>query len=76
MGVVIPHQELSSEALLGVIEDFINREGTDYGESPVELATKVAQVRTQLEKGKIVLLYDQESATVNLVTAEAYRKIE
>ena len=76
MGVVIPHQELSREALLGVIEDFINREGTDYGESPVDMGTKVAQVRAQLDNGKVVLLYDEESASVILVTAEAFRKMQ
>jgi uncharacterized protein YheU (UPF0270 family) len=74
MGIVIPHQQLSAEALLGVIENYINREGTDYGENVVDLDTKVAQVRGQLDNGKIVLLYDEESATINIITAEAYRK--
>ena len=75
MGIVIPHQQLSKEALVGVIEDFVNREGTDYGEVAVDLVTKVDQLRTQLDKGKIVLLYDEETSSVNIITANEYLKM-
>ena len=30
--IVIPHRELSAAALRGVLESFVLREGTDYGE--------------------------------------------
>ena len=33
--IVVPHTELSAEALTGVIESFVLREGTDYGERDV-----------------------------------------
>jgi hypothetical protein len=39
---------LSPEALRGVIEAFVTREGTDYGAQEVPLDTKVCQVRQQL----------------------------
>ena len=42
--VAVPHGELSAEALRGVIESFVLREGTDYGERDVPFDTKVAQV--------------------------------
>ena len=64
--MIIPHQMLSSEALHGVIEAFVTREGTDYGAQDVSLATKVWQVRQQLDAGTAVIVYDEgtESCTI------------
>ena len=57
---------LSPEALRGVIEAFITREGTDYGVHEVPLATKVGQVRHQLNTGTVVIVYDEatDSCTI------------
>ena len=55
--MIIPHQMLSPEALHGVIEAFVTREGTDYGTQDVSLATKVWQVRQQLDAGTAVIVY-------------------
>ena len=57
--MIIPHRMLSLEALHGVVEAFITREGTDYGPHEVPLATKVAQVRHQLDAGTAVIVYDE-----------------
>jgi uncharacterized protein len=69
--VLIPHGELSADALQGVIESFVLREGTDYGEREYSLAQKVAQVRAQLELGQARILFDPESNTVTLEVAPA-----
>jgi uncharacterized protein YheU (UPF0270 family) len=65
--MIIPHRELSPDALHGVVEDFVTRDGTDYGESETALATKVAQVITQLDKGKYIILYDTELDSIGIV---------
>ncbi len=64
--MMIPHQMLSPDALRGVIEAFVTREGTDYGAQEVTLATKVFQVQQQLDAGTVVLVYDEatESCTI------------
>jgi uncharacterized protein len=64
--MIIPHRLLSPEALRGVIEAFITREGTDYGLYEVPLATKVGQVRHQLDAGIAVIVYDEatDSCTI------------
>ncbi len=64
--MILPHRMLSPDALRGVIEAFVTREGTDYGAQDVPLATKVGQVRQQLDAGTAVLVYDEhtESCTV------------
>ena len=56
----IPYTALSEEALRGVIEEFITREGTEYGPE-VPLETKVDQVRRQLERGLAGIVFDPES---------------
>ena len=64
--MIIPHQMLSPEALHGVIEAFVTREGTDDGSHDVSLATTVWQVRQQLAAGTAVIVYDEgtESCTI------------
>ena len=57
--MMVPHRMLSPDALRGVIEAFITREGTDYGIYEVPLATKVAQVRYQLDVGTAVIVDDE-----------------
>ena len=59
--MIIPHRRLSPDALRGVIEAFITREGTDYGIHDVPLATKVGQVRHQLDVGTAVIVYDADT---------------
>jgi uncharacterized protein len=49
-----------------VIESFVLREGTDYGEREYSLEQKVAQVRAQLERGQARILFDPETNTVTL----------
>lgn len=60
---------LSSDALLGVIDDFILREGTDYGEHESSLEEKRAQVRAQLQTGTAEIWFDPESQSVTLQVA-------
>ena len=64
--MIIPHHMLSPETLQGVIEAFVTREGTNYGTQDVSLATKVLQVRQQLDTGAAVIVYDEgtESCTI------------
>src|SRR5262249_9009076 len=49
MLMMIPHAMLSPDALRGLIEAFVTREGTDYGLQDMPLATKVFQVQQQLD---------------------------
>ena len=64
--MIIPHQMLSPDALRGVIEAFVTREGTDYGAQEVPLETKVMQVRQQLEAGTAVIVFDEDTESCTL----------
>lgn len=65
--MLIPYQELSPEALQGLIEDFVSREGTDYGEQEFSLAEKANQVRGLLKAGKCCIWFDAETSSVAIV---------
>lgn len=65
--VVIPHTELSTEALQGVIESFVLREGTDYGMAEFSLEQKVAHVIRQLERREAQIVFDPDSESVTIV---------
>ncbi len=69
----IPHRELTPEALQGVIEEFVTREGTDYGGLSVSLSDKVRQVRDQLDRGHAVLVYEPETNSCNIIRADTPR---
>ena len=63
----IPHNQLSEEALLAVIEEFISREGTDYGQRMYTFDEKVEMVKSQLISGEIKLFFDTETSSCNLI---------
>lgn len=63
---VIPWQSLSDEALRGIIEDFVTREGTEYGFTEVSLDSKVAQVLKQLQKVEAIIVFDSESNSCSI----------
>ncbi len=65
--VEVPHGELAPETLRAVIESFVLREGTDYGERDASFENKVADVRRQLDRGEAVILYDPASDSVDIV---------
>jgi uncharacterized protein YheU (UPF0270 family) len=62
----IPYQELAVESLTAIIEEFISREGTDYGAHETSLEKKVQQVMNQLKRGEIVVTFDPESQSCDL----------
>ena len=68
--MLIPHKQLTPEALQGLIEEFVSRDGTDYGEREIPLAVKVDQVRKQLDQGVSVIVYDDQGGTSIIARAD------
>ncbi len=67
--MLIPYDQLQETTLTALIEEFIDREGTDYGELEITRSAMISQVHQQLSNGKVVICYDTESETCNLITA-------
>lgn len=74
--IEIPMDRLSPELLEAVIEDFVSREATDYGDQEVGFAVKVAQVKRQIAAGDVVITFDPDSETCNLLTRHQFRQIQ
>jgi len=70
----IPYRELSSDALRGVIEAFVLREGTDYGETHHSLEDKVQQVLRQLERREARIVFDPNTESVDIVVTVTLRR--
>lgn len=68
----IPVDSLEPETLRRVVEEYVTREGTDYGVHEGPLAQKVDQVIRQLKKGEALLLFDPESESCHIVSRSQY----
>lgn len=65
--MIIPWQQLEPDTLNNLIETFVLREGTDYGEQERSLARKVEDVKQQLASGEAVLVWSELHETVNIM---------
>jgi uncharacterized protein len=71
--VIIPHAELQPETLRRVIEAFVLREGTEYGDHDVSLEHKVAQVVAQLHRGEAMVAFHPETESIDIVLNQRLR---
>jgi uncharacterized protein YheU (UPF0270 family) len=69
-GIRIPLDRLTEDALQGLVEEFVTRDGTDYGVREVSVAHKVEQVRAQLRRGEVVIVFDLQTQTCDIVPRE------
>lgn len=67
----IPFKELGKDTLRAIIEDFVSREGTDYGHEDYSFETKISQVMNSLEKGEAFVTFDADSETCSIATRDA-----
>ena len=65
--MIIPHRMLSPEALRGVMESFVLREGTEYGEHDFSLEQKLAHVYRQLERSEAQIVFDPNTETIDII---------
>ena len=67
----IPYTELSQEALLGVMDAFILREGTDYGHEEITIDQKRSRVLSMLQLGEAEIVFYQESDHIDIVLVKS-----
>ena len=69
--VEVPYGDLPPDLMNAVVESFVLREGTDYGEKEIPLADKVARVMSQLKRGEVKIVFDPESESVTIAVRHA-----
>ena len=67
--IEVPFSSLQPATLRAVIEEFVTRDTTDYGERERTLDEKVEDVMRQLRRGEAKVVFDAETGTVNIVVA-------
>ncbi len=72
--MIIPWQDIPPETLDNLIETFVLREGTDYGESERSLAQKVEDVKRQLQRGEAVVVWSELHETVNIMPRSQFHE--
>jgi len=75
MSIFIPYDRLSQEALQGLIEEFVTREGTDTGYTDGSLEENIEIVILQLKRGDVFIVYDEATETANIVPKEYAKSI-
>lgn len=68
-GTVVDVAGLSPEALRGLVEEFVTRNGTDYGAVERGVEGKIAEVTAQLASGEVCIVFDPETESANIVSA-------
>nr|MBF0222512.1 YheU family protein [Desulfobulbaceae bacterium] len=66
-GVEVPYEQLEPETLQNLVEEFVTRDGNDWGDVDGALESSVAQVMQQLRDRKAKVVFDLKSETANIV---------
>ena len=74
--MLIPVEELTADTLFNLVESFVLREGTDYGEQEVNLQQKVEQVIAQLKSKQAFILYSELHETVNIISQQELAEMQ
>ncbi len=68
--VRIPYDQLSPDTLTAVIEEYVTRVGTDYGEREVPFEEQIIGVKQYLEAGKAFIVFNKETGTCSIVSRD------
>ena len=67
-GIDVPHDQIDPETLRNMIQEFVTRDGSDWGDPGGALEDKVAQVLKQLKNKQVKVVFDLKSETANIVS--------
>lgn len=71
--IAVPWRDIAPATLDALIEEYVTRDGTDYGEAEVPLARKVDEVRALLQHGEALVVFDELTETVTILDRETLR---
>lgn len=71
MSIIVPFQEIPQDSLQSLITSFVLREGTDYGETEIELDTKIRQVLDLLKNGTVKIIYSELEESFDILPSDS-----
>ncbi len=72
--MIIPHQQLSADTLHALADEFVSREGTDYGVNERSQQSKIKQVIAQIERGEAFILYSELHESCTIISKQAMQQ--
>lgn len=70
--MIIPWQDLEESTLNNVLDSFILREGTDYGEIELSLEEKRARLLAQLKADKVVIVWSELHESLDIKDKKSF----
>lgn len=70
--MIIPWQALEQETLYNVLDSFILREGTDYGERELSLEEKRTRLLAQLQADKVVIVWSELHQSLDIKDKKSF----
>tara|TARA_B110000444_G_C18712698_1_gene534481 strand:+ start:523 stop:768 length:246 start_codon:yes stop_codon:yes gene_type:complete len=68
----IPAKRLQTEVLQAVLEEFINREGTDYGETELSMDEKLQGLKELIDRGEVCIVFDPQLDSCTLMKRDDF----
>ena len=68
-GLDIPYEQLDPETLIRMIQEFVSRDGADWGDAGCTLEDKVVQVMDQLRNKQVKIVFDLQTQTANFIVS-------
>ena len=72
--IEIPAAELATDTLRSLVEEFVTRDGTDYGESEVSLDDKVDEVLDGIRRKLWIIVFDSLLQSVTILDARDWNR--
>ncbi len=72
-GIEVPYEQIDPDTLRNMIEEFVTRDGADWGDPGCRLEDKITQVLQQLRNNKVQIVFDLKSNTANIVVRQGKR---
>lgn len=74
--VIVPAAQLSEIALRGLIEEFIQREATDYGQTEITFDEKYERVINQVTSNNVVIVFNVDDETTSLMRKDQLPRVK
>ena len=71
--VFVSVEELKPETLRNLAEEFVTREGTDYGHTEQSLDQKVEKLMQQLHSGDAHICYEAKTGSIHIIARQSLR---
>ena len=74
--VIVPYETLSELTIQNLLESYITREGTDYGQNELTIDVKLSTAKRDLYNGSVIIVWNIITESFQILTPAEYKKLE